>query len=500
MRVEYSWKLFFDDSLVTGGSDSGSYVTGQNYPGNWYPVVSWAPLSTPYYSTFSFSVATNQVQRGNLGWTGMILYGVDNCSSSAWSPLDPLTLTIVSGSQYVSFHKEDWQAGGDTKLGATVVTTGDSIGYYVSYTDGVIPDSNNCSATVQAESDGIIKTYSVLIVPAADHFYVHAVPDTIEHSGITHIFTQTKNKSDQDMNASTNYYSAVLFSASPPGYGHLGWSAPSVTVNQKDKNGRQVTTSLLMNNGTLPSETLNATGQKFAVDDADTFLINSEAAKDGYVGYFADGTAPDNNTTITFNVTDYYVPSATGTGSVMIKGSGGPNLNFPRYSQGDPSWKDVTCDHTNGTIQQWGCALSEMAWVLSAYGFTINPLQLNDWMEDPNSPEPYYGPAVNWYAIDNLSGGNLDAVEVQNAHFGNLDYAHDVTDLANYLSNGDLVIAEVRNVVKNVVHEHWVVVEPQTNGEYPIVDARYGDRTTMEVYDNNVWEYVVVSRKKGKLK
>ncbi|MCL5268342.1 MAG: hypothetical protein M1469_09605 [Bacteroidetes bacterium] len=281
----------------------------------------------------------------------MIQYGVNDCSSSAWSPLDPLTLTIVSGSQYVSFHKEDWLTGNDTKLGSVVVTTGDSIGYYPLYADGVIPDSNNCWVTVQAESDGIIKRGSVLIVPPVDHFYVHTMPDTIEHSGSTHIFVQAKNKSDQDMNASTHYYSAVIISASPPGYGHLGWSIPSATVNPKDKNIGQVTTSLPISNGNPRSVMQSATERKFGVADNNSLLVNYTVAEYGYVYYTADGTTPGGNTSVTFNVTDYYTPSATGTGSVVIKGSG-PNLNFPRYSQSDPRWKNVTYDHTNGTIQQ----------------------------------------------------------------------------------------------------------------------------------------------------
>jgi hypothetical protein len=198
----------------------------------------------------------------------------------------------------------------------------------------------------------------------------------------------------------------------------------------------------------------------------------------------------------------------------ITKKQGGPNLNFPRYSQGDSLWADSTYDDdivkkengqdstdVNGdtlyyTIRNRGCALSEIAWILSAYGYTINPGQLNEWMNSKSYDDGGYSTDgdVNWDAISDLSRGKFTATVTDNKHFGNLNYAHDVSDLDNYLDNGDFVMAQV----DNEGDKHWVVVEPKTSGEYPIVDAGYKDRATMEVYNNNVWKYVVVSRKKGK--
>ncbi|MGO9481259.1 MAG: hypothetical protein ACLP05_05705 [Candidatus Kryptoniota bacterium] len=179
----------------------------------------------------------------------------------------------------------------------------------------------------------------------------------------------------------------------------------------------------------------------------------------------------------------------------------GPNLNFPTYSQGDPLWAGITYDHylkgydKDGNpiyynIQNKGCALCEMAWILSAYGYEITPAELNDWMNDPNSLDPYKGSSVNWNAIEPLSHGTLNVAETGTDDFGNSDDANDVSVLDPYLNNGDLVIAEVDDGGS----AHWVVVEPKKDGKYPIVDAGYGDRTTMdEYYDNNIWEYVVIS-------
>ena len=139
--------------------------------------------------------------------------------------------------------------------------------------------------------------------------------------------------------------------------------------------------------------------------------------------------------------------------------------------------------------------MSEIAWVLSSYGYTINPEQLNDWMNSKSSKNGgYYGANVNWDAIYYLSGKDLTVVpHPRKGKVGDTDYADDVSSLDTYLNRGDLVIAEVDNSGT----AHWVVVQPKTNGQYPIVDAGYGDRTTMYVYNNNIWKFIVVSRSKG---
>lgn len=174
----------------------------------------------------------------------------------------------------------------------------------------------------------------------------------------------------------------------------------------------------------------------------------------------------------------------------------GPNLNFPRYSQGDPQWADSAYDH-KGTIQENGCALSAMAWVLSAYDIIVNPLKLNDWMNGkPFTQGGYSGSLVNWNAINHYSGGELTAVETKTPakQFGILAYSHDPSILDGYLDSGGLVMAEVENGGDT----HWVVVEPAVNGDYPIIDPGYWNRTELSVYHSNFWSYVVVSKSNGK--
>ncbi|MFZ1081800.1 MAG: hypothetical protein WAO19_07730 [Candidatus Kryptoniota bacterium] len=336
-----------------------------------------------------------------------------------------------------------------------------------------------------------------------DHFDVTVSPDTIANSdsGSTIIYVQAKDSLDQDI---CNYDGFIQISASPTGYGDLGNTAPIADAIVKGNAGSKRTTPTVLSikkpsvmklqNKTATMSSVQSTGKEVATTDE--LQVGYWYANNGYLYYSPDGTVPQNNTTITFAVSDMENPNATGKGSLMIKGSG-PNLNFPRYSQGDSPWGGKTYDHSDETISEAGCALCGMAWVLSAFGYEINPLQLNDWMNERTKWDGGFdGSKVNWDALSDLSDGNLTATPMPaDGTFGDTRYAYDVSILDNYLNNGDLVIAEVNNGGD----KHWVVVEPKTNGEYPIVDAGYGDRTTMdEYYDNNIWKYIVVSTTKGK--
>ncbi len=221
--VHYSWWIFVDDSLVENESGS-TWLWGVAYNGN----REWATCAairffTPYYSTFDFSLGIHQFAWGDS--TGMSMSGdfTGDCSNTAWVPTDPVTLTIVSGAQYASFHRTDPQTGAETKLGSDVTTTGDRIGEYSLVADGINPASDGGWVTVQAESDGMTKTDSVQILPTLDHFYVYTDPDTIEHSDGASIYVQGKTADDQDV----DYDGDIQISAAPPGYGELGTEAPA---------------------------------------------------------------------------------------------------------------------------------------------------------------------------------------------------------------------------------------------------------------------------------
>ncbi|HXG38335.1 MAG TPA: hypothetical protein VNL36_06170, partial [Bacteroidota bacterium] len=92
-----------------------------------------------------------------------------------------------------------------------------------------------------------------------------------------------------------------------------------------------------------------------------------------------------------------------GVGSVWVKCT----INPPRYAQGGNSpWADDHYDNAyddNGNeikIRTLGCALSCMAMAMTAFGDTVNPGELNEWMKmAPKDSGGYRGRSVNWRAI-----------------------------------------------------------------------------------------------------
>ena len=244
----------------------------------------------------------------------------------AWSLTDPITLTIVSGNEYASFHTSDSQTGLDTKLGSAVTTTGNNVGKYSLVADGVTADSNNCWVTVQAESDGIIKTDSVQILPSVNHFYVYAAPDTIENSGKTTLYVQAQDKNNEDV----DYDGDVLISASPSEYGHLGYSAPAASMQESGVKGKQATT-----------QSVSTAKNKFVAMGDSLVEVDYWTARYGGVNYTANGVVPDSDTTVNFTVTAADQTSVTGKGFVVIQG---PQLVVIYPTDRLKDEKDITKD------------------------------------------------------------------------------------------------------------------------------------------------------------
>jgi hypothetical protein len=96
----------------------------------------------------------------------MYLNDVFDCSTTSWtSSSDPVTLTIISGSQYASFHTNDPETGTDINLGAVATTIGDSIGDYPLVEDSLRPDSAGEWIVVEAESNGLTSIDSIQAFP-----------------------------------------------------------------------------------------------------------------------------------------------------------------------------------------------------------------------------------------------------------------------------------------------------------------------------------------------
>ncbi len=314
----YSWSLYYDDSLVASASDSARLKGDCYISGEQWVHCATATFFPPYYPTFEFSLGTGQLRGGDT--TGIGLKGAEEggCNSAAWSPhTDPVTLTIDSGSQYVSFHKTDPQTGIDTRLGSTITTIADDIGRYSLVADGAAPDSNGDWATVEAESDGITKRDSVQVLPAFGHFSVHPVPDTIEDSGMTIVYVQAKDVYDQDI----AYDGDIQISPSPGGYGELGNFTFSTAVRNKNLGERKQTVSSVAGENRKTDSKAAYAGGKSPAAAVSPFEVSYSLANAGMVFYTADSLAPDTNTTITFTVTGVDKPSDTGTGSVVIKGN-----------------------------------------------------------------------------------------------------------------------------------------------------------------------------------
>jgi hypothetical protein len=145
--------IYLDDVPVV----QKSYRFGGSYSDIYMPL-DWVSFSTPYNSSFDFSISPKWLFGAPYI---MRMSPTNNCDPTSWSSTDPLTLTIVSGSQYASFHQT--ANGADDKIGSSVTTTGSNITNYALVFDGALADSSYDSVVVEASSSGITRRGSVLV-------------------------------------------------------------------------------------------------------------------------------------------------------------------------------------------------------------------------------------------------------------------------------------------------------------------------------------------------
>ncbi|MFZ1083074.1 MAG: hypothetical protein WAO19_14255, partial [Candidatus Kryptoniota bacterium] len=267
-----------------------------------------ASFTTPYSSSFDLSLSQAQLSQGDTA--GMSIGGYDDCSRTAWFSTDPMTLTIVSGSQYLSFHMIDTQTGTDTKLGSVVTTTGNNAGQYSLVADGIAPDSSGDWATIQAESDGIIKTDSIRIFPLIDHFYVYFAPDTIMHQAWATIYVQPENSAGNDITI--------------PGNTPL-----NITAGDSGTYGEFYDSQFNM---------------PYLYSDVST----------GAVQYFSDGAYPGDMQKIAVTVTDANDPSKSGGANLFVEGDIMVQVTPSQISPGDTA--SIIVMHRN-----WDGSLSDFS-------------------------------------------------------------------------------------------------------------------------------------------
>ena len=267
-----------------------------------------ASFNTPYASSFDLSLSKGQLSQGDTAGTS--ISGYDDCSRTAWLSADPMILTTVSGSQYLSFHMIDPQTGADTKLGPTVITTGNKAGQYSLVADGIAPDSSGDWATIEAESDGIMKTDSIQVFPLIDHFYVYFEPDTIMHQAWTTIYVQPENSAGNDITI--------------PGNTPL-----NITAGDSGTYGEFYDSQFNM---------------PYLYSDVST----------GAVQYFSDGAYPGDMQKIAVTVTDANDPSKSGGANLFVEGDIMVQVTPSQISPGDTA--SIIVMHRN-----WDGSLSDFS-------------------------------------------------------------------------------------------------------------------------------------------
>ncbi len=146
-----SFSIYVDNILVNRQT---ARIAGSEYDVRTVWPNGWIYFNTPYYSDFDFWLQSKYFYGDPYV---PHVSGKNTCDSTAWSPADPVTCTIVSGGQYASFHETSPQTGADTKIGSSITATGDSLGNFSLVFDGVLPDSTADWIVIEATSDGLTK-------------------------------------------------------------------------------------------------------------------------------------------------------------------------------------------------------------------------------------------------------------------------------------------------------------------------------------------------------
>ncbi len=165
------------------------------------------------------------------------------------------------------------------------------------------------------------------------------------------------------------------------------------------------------------------------------------------------------------------------------------NLQPINYQQNQKDWGGKYYDGTNYLISKRGCALTSLAMALTAFGVSINPGSLNDYL---NTKHGFTGTGdVIWPKAQGLSNYVKITKSLNKSVGGENNSSSGVID--NALGNCKLIIVEVLNPTSG--DQHWVLVtQKDQNGDYIIVDPAYLDRTRLinSVYAGKFWEYVTV--------
>lgn len=144
------------------------------------------------------------------------------------------------------------------------------------------------------------------------------------------------------------------------------------------------------------------------------------------------------------------------------------------YSQDNPQWGKTTIGFSRSLMEDYGCAISSVAMVLTKQGSPINPGQLA-------KEKIFYYDLIVWPR----SWGSIQCVNCPPPHTSVFDWFK----LDRELGAGNPVIVFVRAIGRNA--GHYVVIHHKTgDGRYVVHDPLFGDNIYLDstqVYLSNLY-------------
>jgi hypothetical protein len=134
-----------------------------------------------------------------------------------------------------------------------------------------------------------------------------------------------------------------------------------------------------------------------------------------------------------------------------------------QFSQQDPKWKGkLLGTDRESTIGSYGCLLTSISMVTSAYGFDVTPEQMNDKMRQAGAFQgAFVMPVYISKAVPGMRQVNYIECPSQPAPLAEID---------SYLSAGKPVIVEVDYSPNAGLQNHWIVLTSKKGDDYVIQD------------------------------
>ncbi|MFN2140702.1 MAG: NBR1-Ig-like domain-containing protein [Candidatus Promineifilaceae bacterium] len=149
------------------------------------------------------------------------------------------------------------------------------------------------------------------------------------------------------------------------------------------------------------------------------------------------------------------------------------------YSQIDPAWRHEPLGNGMQTIGSWGCLMTCMAMMLSAYGRPHTPLELNNRLKSLDPSVGFDGSVVQFAAPEQVLPGirrlsNMRSLDVPEIPWTEPPRGIDpLKRIDDALAVGDVVLAQVDHDRNNaVIDQHWVILLQRTpaGDDYDILD------------------------------